>query len=51
MDTNKKNIAYKITQQTPNPEAQFPSLVPLSSSHSSLVRHIPCMVRSDWDTH
>ena len=44
-------IAYKITQQTPNPEAQFPSLVPLSSSHSSLVRHIPCMVKSDWDTH
>ena len=38
-------------QQTPKPEAQFPSLVPPSLSHSSLVRQIPFRVRSDWATH
>ena len=40
-----------MTQQTPNPEAQFPSLVPLCSSHSSLVRQTPLIVISDWATH
>ena len=40
-----------MMQHTPKPEAQFPSLVPPSLSHSSLVRQIPFRVRSDWATH
>ena len=43
---------YPIIQQTPNPEAQFPSSVPpFISLHSDADRHNPSWVSSDWDVH
>ena len=44
-----KNVprkSYVNTQQTPNPEAQFPSAFPPSLVHSVLEKHVP---RTDWD--
>ncbi len=38
-------------QQTPNPAAQFPSTLPLLSSHSSEVMQVPNMVLSEEPVH
>ena len=41
-----QNKSYVNTQQTPNPEAQFPSAFPPLLVHSVLEKHVP---RTDWD--
>ena len=38
-------------QQTPNPEAQFPSVLPPLDEHSSEVIHVPLNDVSDTVTH
>ena len=42
---------YFITQQTPKPEAQFPSLVPPASPHSVADKQVPKVKSSLPDVH
>ena len=42
---------YFMTQQTPKPEAQLPSLVPPASPHSVADKHVPKVKSSDADVH
>ena len=38
-------------QQTPNPAAQFPSLLPLLDAHSVVVKQVPFTVESEVAEH
>ena len=40
-----------MTQQTPKPEAQLPSLVPPASPHSVADRHVPKVKSSEAEVH
>ena len=40
-----------ITQQTPKPEAQFPSFVPPASPHSVADKHVPKVKSSVAEVH
>ena len=46
----KSDIGYLNVQQTPKPEAQFPSIVPLFELHSDLVKQVP-MSPLDFPVH
>jgi len=45
------HVVVEITQQTPNPAAQFPSAVPDFDVHSELVKHVPMVVDELVDVH
>ena len=42
---------YVNVQQTPNPEAQFPSEEPPLLEHSDAVKHVPYILVSDLAVH
>ena len=42
---------YVKMQQTPNPAAQFPSLLPLLDAHSVVVKQVPFTVESEVAEH